>query len=147
MDLKQRVLRILEKNRGRNVNGALMAERLSVSRTAIWKIIKQLQDDGYKINAVRNLGYCLEYSNDILSAESIAPYLLGKARSFKLLDVRKTVTSTNTLAKEMAVSGASEGTVIIACEQTEGRGRMGRSFTLRVPPTVSFIYSKAEGGS
>lgn len=128
MDLKQRVLRILEKNRGRNVNGALMAERLSVSRTAIWKIIKQLQDDGYKINAVRNLGYCLEYSNDILSAESIAPYLLGKARSFKLLDVRKTVTSTNTLAKEMAVSGASEGTVIIACEQTEGRGRMGRSF-------------------
>ena len=47
MDLKQRVLRILEKNRGRNVNGALMAERLSVSRTAIWKIIKQLQDDGY----------------------------------------------------------------------------------------------------
>ena len=146
MDLKQRVLRILEKNRGRNVNGALMAERLSVSRTAIWKIIKQLQDDGYKINAVRNLGYCLEYSNDILSAESIAPYLLGKARSFKL-DVRKTVTSTNTLAKEMAVSGASEGTVIIACEQTEGRGRMGRSFYSGFHRTVSFIYSKAEGGS
>lgn len=127
MDIKQQILKMLEANRGRSVNGSLMAERLSVTRSAIWKNIKQLQDEGYQINAVRNLGYCLEASNDILTAESIAPYLLGKARHFHL-DVRKTVTSTNTLAKEMAVAGASEGSVIIATEQTEGRGRMGRSF-------------------
>ncbi len=118
---------MLEVNRGRSVNGSIMAEKLSVTRTAIWKNIKQLQDEGYQINAVRNLGYCLEDSNDILSAESIAPYLWGKAKSFQL-DVRKTVTSTNTLAKEMAIAGAPEGTVLIATEQTKGRGRMGRSF-------------------
>ncbi len=127
MDLKQKILKMLEANRGRNVNGSIMAEKLSVTRTAIWKNIKQLQDEGYQINAVRNLGYCLKNSNDILTAESIAPYLRGKSKSFQF-DVRKTVTSTNTLAKEMAVSGAPEGTVVIATKQTEGRGRMGRSF-------------------
>jgi BirA family biotin operon repressor/biotin-[acetyl-CoA-carboxylase] ligase len=127
MDIKQQILRMLESNRGRSVNGSLMAEKLSVTRSAIWKNIKQLQDEGYQINAVRNLGYCLEDSNDILTSESIAPYLRGKARHFNL-DVRKTVSSTNTLAKKMAVAGASEGTVIIATEQTDGRGRMGRRF-------------------
>ena len=127
MEIKQKILKILEANRGRNVNGSVMAEKLSVTRTAIWKNIKQLQYEGYQINAVRNLGYCLEVSNDILTAESITPYLRGKAKSFQL-DVRKTVTSTNTLAKEIAISGAPEGTTIIATEQTEGRGRMGRSF-------------------
>lgn len=127
MQIKQEILKMLEANRGRSVNGALMAEKLSVTRAAIWKNIKQLQDEGYQISAVRNLGYSLENSNDILTAESITPYLLGKARPFHL-DVKKTVTSTNTLAKEMAIAGAAEGTVVIATEQTEGRGRMGRSF-------------------
>lgn len=127
MDLKQKILIILEAHRGRSVNGALMAEKLSVSRSAIWKCIKQLQNDGYQIHAVRNLGYCLDHSNDIITAESISPYLRGNARHFHL-DVRGSVTSTNTLAKEMAVAGASEGTVVLAREQTEGRGRMGRSF-------------------
>lgn len=127
MELKQQILEILEYNKGRYVNGALMAKKLFVSRNTIWKNIKQLQNDGYRIKGVSNLGYCLELSNDILTAESISPNLLGKARKF-YLDVRKTVSSTNAIAKEMAVAGAPEGTVIIASEQTEGRGRMGRSF-------------------
>ncbi|TAH65261.1 MAG: biotin--[acetyl-CoA-carboxylase] ligase [Anaerolineaceae bacterium] len=127
MELKQQILEILEQNRGRSVNGAWMAKKLFVTRTAIWKNIKQLQSEGYNISAAPNRGYCLEDSNDILTAESITPYLRGKAKGFHL-DVRKTVGSTNTLAKEMASAGATQGTVIIANEQTEGRGRMGRSF-------------------
>lgn len=127
MELKQQILKLLEENRGNSVNGAWMAERLFVTRSAVWKNIKQLQKEGYHIEAVPNRGYCLTVSNDIVTAESILPYLRGKAKSFHL-DVRKTVTSTNTLAKEMAAGGAPEGTVIIATEQTNGRGRMGRSF-------------------
>ncbi|NLL00970.1 MAG: biotin--[acetyl-CoA-carboxylase] ligase [Clostridiales bacterium] len=127
MDLKQEILKILENNRGNSVNGARIAEMLNVSRSAIWKNIKQLQKEGHHINAAPNRGYCLETSNDILTAESISPYLQDKARNFHL-DVRKSVTSTNTLAKEMASEGCPEGTVVIATEQTEGRGRMGRSF-------------------
>lgn len=127
MELKQQILKILEDSRGTYINGALMAKKLYVSRNAVWKNIRQLQNEGYNITAVRNLGYCLDYATDILTAESISPYLRAKARDFNI-DVRKTVTSTNTLAKEMAIAGAPEGTVIIAAEQTEGRGRMGRSF-------------------
>ncbi len=127
MELKHQVLKILEENRGSSVNGARLAESLYVSRSSIWKAVKALQRDGYRITAVTNRGYCLLTHNDILSAESIRPHLKGKAAGFQL-EVRPSVSSTNTLAKAMAAEGAAEGTVLIAGEQTEGRGRMGRSF-------------------
>lgn len=127
MELKHQVLKILEENRGKSVNGAKLAESLYVTRSSVWKAVKALQKDGYRITAAPNRGYCLLAQNDILSAESIRPFLRGKAREFRL-DVRQTVSSTNTLAKAMAAEGAAAGTVLIAGEQTEGRGRMGRSF-------------------
>lgn len=136
MELKQQVLKILEENRGNSVNGAKLADELYVTRSSIWKAIKSLQKDGYRIEAVTNRGYCLLSQNDIVSAESIHPFLKGEAVNF-MLDVRQSVTSTNTLAKELAAKGAREGTVMIAREQTEGRGRMGRSF---YSPQASGIY-------
>jgi BirA family biotin operon repressor/biotin-[acetyl-CoA-carboxylase] ligase len=136
MELKQQVLKILEENRGTSVNGAKLAEELFVTRSSIWKAMKALQKDGYRIEAVTNKGYCLLTHNDIVSAESIAPFLKGDAAQF-VLEVRQSVTSTNTIAKEMAAQGAIEGTVIIAREQTEGRGRMGRTF---YSPSSSGIY-------
>lgn len=136
MELKHQVLKILEENRGNSVNGAKLAEELFVTRSSIWKAVKSLQKDGYHIEAVTNKGYCLLSQNDIVSAESILPFLKGDAVNFAL-EVRQTVTSTNTLAKEMASKGAREGTVIIAREQTEGRGRMGRTF---YSPEDSGIY-------
>lgn len=136
MELKHQVLKILEENRGNSVNGAKLAEELFVTRSSIWKAVKSLQKDGYRIEAVTNKGYCLLSDNDIVSAESITPFLRGEAKGFHL-DVRQTVTSTNTLAKEMASKGASQGTVLIAREQTEGRGRMGRTF---YSPSSSGIY-------
>lgn len=136
MELKHQVLKILEENRGNSVNGAKLAEELYVTRSSIWKAIKSLQKDGYCITAVTNKGYCLQPGNDIVSAESILPYLREGAGKFKL-DVRQTVTSTNTIAKELASQGAEEGTVIIAREQTEGRGRMGRTF---YSPNSSGVY-------
>lgn len=136
MELKQQILKILEENRGKSISGAWMARKLYVTRSAVWKQIKELQKEGYHIEAVPNRGYMLEPCNDILTAQSISPYLTGKAADF-ILDVRKTVTSTNTIAKELAAGGAREGTVIIASEQTEGRGRMGRSF---YSPTSTGLY-------
>ena len=127
MDVKQEVLKILEESRGQSINGARLAEKIHVTRSAIWKAVKALQNEGYKIEAVTNKGYLLLPNNDIVSTESIRPFLNGAAINFQL-EVYKSVTSTNTLAKEKAIQGAKEGTVIIACEQTEGRGRMGRSF-------------------
>jgi BirA family biotin operon repressor/biotin-[acetyl-CoA-carboxylase] ligase len=136
MELKHQVLQILEENRGNTVNGAKLASELFVTRSAVWKAIKSLQKEGYTITAVTNKGYCLQSHNDIVSVESIRPYLQNAAQNFTL-EVRQKVTSTNTLAKEMAAQGAAEGTVLIALEQTEGRGRMGRSF---YSPHSSGIY-------
>lgn len=136
MEIKQQVLKILEENRGNAVNGARLAEKLYVTRSSIWKAVKALQKEGYNIKAVTNKGYCLQTNNDIISSESITPFLKGDAVNFEL-NVYQTVTSTNTVAKDLASRGAREGTVIIAREQTEGRGRMGRTF---YSPDSSGIY-------
>jgi len=136
MDLKHQVLKILEENRGCYINGARLADELYVTRSAVWKAIKALQKDNYRIEAIPNRGYRLLPDNDIVSAESISPYLKPSATHYQL-EVRHSVGSTNTIAKEMAAKGAKEGTVIIALEQTHGRGRMGRSF---YSPKGSGIY-------
>jgi len=136
MELKQQIVKILEENRGKSISGAKLAKQLFVTRSAVWKAIKSLQKEGYRITATTNKGYCLAPDNDIVSAESILPYLKGKARNFTL-SVYQSVTSTNTIAKELASGGATEGTVIIAREQTEGRGRMGRTF---YSPNATGIY-------
>jgi len=136
MEIKHQVLKILEENRGKTINGAKLASELNVTRSSIWKAVKTLQKDGYCIEAVTNKGYSLLQGNDIVSSESITPFLKGGAINFHL-DVRQTVTSTNTIAKELASSGAREGTVIIAREQTQGRGRMGRTF---YSPNSSGVY-------
>ncbi|WMJ90411.1 biotin--[acetyl-CoA-carboxylase] ligase [Anaerocolumna sp. MB42-C2] len=127
MSAKQHVLSVLEQNKGNNVSGAKLAQELSISRNAIWKAIKNLQLEGYNITAVPNKGYCLSEDNDILSNESIIPYLSDTIRPVNL-EVRKSVTSTNTILKELASEGEAEGKVLIAEEQTGGRGRLGRNF-------------------
>lgn len=127
MDLKEQVLQRLEAYRGSSVNGANLAEEFNVTRSAIWKAIKALQADGYSITSVRNRGYCLEDHNDILSKESLFPYLTAKGRTFDI-EVFPTLPSTNTYLKSLASSGVPEGKVIFALEQTQGKGRMGRSF-------------------
>lgn len=138
MNLKQQVLIKLETNRGISISGAKLAKELYVSRNAIWKAIKSLQDEGYCINAVTNKGYCLTDSNDILSAQSIIKYLRDETKDLRI-EVFKTVSSTNTVLKNAAEAGESEGKVIIAEEQTGGRGRMGREFYS--PPDTGIYMS------
>lgn len=127
MNSKQYVLSVLEANRGQVVSGSKLAKELSLSRNAVWKAIKGLKEEGYAIDAVTNKGYSLSSENDILSSQSIEPYL-GKCKDSLRIEVHKTITSTNTVMKELAAQGELEGKVIIAQEQTEGRGRLGRSF-------------------
>ena len=84
-----------------------------------------MEKSGYEINAIPNKGYCLAEKNDILSSYSIKQHLKNPHLD---ISVFSSVTSTNTILKEMAEQGAKEGTVIIAEEQTAGRGRTGKQF-------------------
>ena len=124
MSVKDEVLKELENHKGEYISGGQLSEVLNVSRNSIWKSIKTLENNGYKIDAIPNRGYCLAQESDILSSFSIKQHMHSDLN----ITVYPSVSSTNTFLKELAEQGADEGTVIIAQEQTAGRGRMGKSF-------------------
>lgn len=124
--LRSKLLKLLKENKGEYISGQKLSEQLNVSRTAIWKHINELKNEGYQIEAHHKLGYMLVSEPDLLIYEEVSPYLttnfIGKNYIHKLV-----IDSTNNFAKEMA-SKVPDGTVIIAEEQTAGRGRLGRSW-------------------
>ena len=127
MSTKQKLLQTLEENRETYLSGEVLASTMAVSRSAIWKAIKTLKEAGYEIESTTNKGYRLKSESDLMSAEGIHPWLSPTNQELELI-VYQTVGSTNQEAKKLALEGAKTGTVIIAEEQTQGRGRMGRSF-------------------
>ena len=80
MAIKNEIALILEQSRGTAVSGQELADRLGVSRAAVWKAVKQLQDEGYSISAGTNRGYMLESGSDVLTAEGIRLHLTEKYR-------------------------------------------------------------------
>lgn len=127
MHTKEQLLALLENHRGQFFSGEEIARRLELSRTAVWKAVKTLRAEGYPIEAVQNRGYCLSAESDVLSAQGVAKYL-GPACAGLTLEVLPTVGSTNEAARARAIAGAPEGLVVLAMQQTQGRGRQGRSF-------------------
>ncbi|MCL2409917.1 MAG: biotin--[acetyl-CoA-carboxylase] ligase [Oscillospiraceae bacterium] len=126
MNIKTQLLKLLESNRDAHISGADLARELDVSRNAVWKAVESLRAEGYGISAVPNKGYRLDDSGDILSAAGISGFL--RHGGAFIVHTRKSVTSTNTVLRDMAASGAPEGTVLAAETQTAGKGRQGRSF-------------------
>ena len=130
--LKSEVLRLLE-DKNEYISGKLISSELNISRNMVWKYISSLKNEGYDIKTSRK-GYLLVSKNNELSEYEIRKKLKIKDASFHIY---KTIGSTNTLARQMAEKGAKNKTVVIASEQTQGRGRMGRSF---YSPDGSGIY-------
>ena len=107
MRIQDAVLDYLNRNRGSYVSGEEIAASLGVTRNAVWKAIRKLEADGHRIDAVPKRGYALSADSDVLSAGSVSRYL---TTDFPVrLDVRRAVTSTNTLLKAEAEQGAQEG--------------------------------------
>ncbi len=127
MPLKDKVLAVLEENKGKSVSGSEIARSVGMTRSAVWKAVKALREEGYSICAVTNRGYCLSEESDFLSEQSIVPNLRTKALGRKI-DVFKTIDSTNNFAKSLAQLGAVHGTTVVSEVQTQGKGRMGRDF-------------------
>lgn len=124
--LKTEILNRLKETEG-YVSGQELCESLGVSRTAVWKCIRQLEDEGYEIEAVRNRGYRLKDSGDVLSEEELGKFLTTKWLGRNLISLDE-VDSTNSEIRRQADAGAPEGTVVIAALQTAGKGRRGRSW-------------------
>ena len=127
MSVKTEILTLLEASRDKSLSGQDMAERLGVSRAAVWKAVKALQNEGYMVEAVNNRGYRLLEDSDVLSAEGIRLNLEKRYQNCEIA-IHKCLESTNLEVKKRALDGAGEGLVVLTEEQTAGRGRRGRSF-------------------
>lgn len=127
MTTREQILELFETHREVYFSGEELARRLEVSRAAVWKAVKALQAEGYAIDAVPNRGYSLSQRTDILSAQGIGKYLAETLPPLEFLVLAR-ADSTNALMREQADKGVGEGRVILASEQTAGRGRTGRSF-------------------
>lgn len=125
--MKATILAGLKAQFGRYVSGEELSKSLQVSRTAVWKHIGGLREDGYKIESLPRLGYRLVSVPDLLLPLEIQDGLTANILG-RQIHYRRTVDSTNRLARELADAGAPEGTVVLAEEQQAGRGRLGRSW-------------------
>jgi birA, biotin-[acetyl-CoA-carboxylase] ligase region len=122
-----RLLELFEQSPGEYVSGEMISQELGVSRTAVWKQIKKLESIGYVFDASRRLGYKLISSPDTLSIPQLISQLKSKVFGSSI-EWYETVDSTQNMAQKMAEEGASEGTLVIAEQQNNGRGRMGRGW-------------------
>ena len=133
--MKTKILTILKEAQG-FVSGQDLCGRLGVSRTAVWKVMKQLEEEGYKIEAVRNKGYRLIQVADVITEAEVGSQMNTKWMGRHLVYLPET-DSTNIQAAKLAREGAPEGTLVVAESQTAGKGRRGRSWS---SPSGSSIY-------
>ena len=113
MAVRDEIIKTLEENRGTYLSGEQLAKKLSVSRAAVWKAIRKLQEDGFAIEGVK-------YLDDECPVR---------------LEVFRCINSTNLALRERTQE--EEGLVLAAMEQTNGLGRLGRSF---MSPANTGIY-------
>lgn len=133
MSTKEDVLKVLINNADNFISGETLAKKLSKSRAAVWKAIKALQKQGYVIDAVTNKGYRLNEQNDIITEKSLKEFINFDADIlyYPIID------STNNEAKRLVSNGSNRPMLIVAEEQTNGRGRQGKSF---YSPPLTGIY-------
>lgn len=125
--MKQQLLKMLREAGEEFVSGQHLCQQLNVTRQAVWKNIKQLKEYGYEIESVSNKGYRLVARQDKLYGPEIESYLEPDGFCQKV-ECHGCIDSTNLRAKQLAESGEPEGTLVVAEEQTAGRGRRGRGW-------------------
>lgn len=125
--MRQDILDFLIQHKDEFVSGQQISEQLGISRTAVWKHIRVLKQRGYVIESYTRKGYCLREAPELLSEQAIEEGLSTKVVGRHIV-YRERVDSTNNVAKKLADEGAPEGTIVVAEEQTGGRGRINRLF-------------------
>ena len=124
--MKAEMIRLLRESKD-YISGQELCDRFQVSRTAIWKIINQLKEEGYVIEAKQNKGYRLMESPDSMEAYEVKSRICTKWAG-REVSYKKETSSTNIDCKQLAGAGAPHGMLAVAEEQVSGRGRRGRSW-------------------
>lgn len=119
-----RILELLRRQEG-FLSGEDIGRELSITRAAVWKGIKKLREEGYEIEAVTNRGYRLTNPETMYNKRELEQGLKTKTMGQTIYFYEETDT-TNNRARELALEGAPEGTLVVAEKQTAGRGRRGK---------------------
>jgi len=127
MALRNTILEILRLSGDGYISGEEIAERLGVSRTAVWKHIKEMRAQGYDIESHARSGYRLRETPDALLPGEIMHGLQTEVIGQEIIG-HEEIDSTNKEAKRLARAGAKDGTVVVAESQTGGKGRLERHF-------------------
>lgn len=126
MELKDKVLGFLKKEVDYK-SGQEISEQIGVTRSAVWKVIKKLQQEGYQIDSSTKKGYRLVETPNIITAAEVRANLKTEYLGHDI-DYNEVIDSTNIKAKALARSGKEEGTLVIADCQEGGKGRLGRAW-------------------
>jgi BirA family biotin operon repressor/biotin-[acetyl-CoA-carboxylase] ligase len=119
------LLALLAENSMIVISGARIAKEIGVSRSTVWRWVQRLRALGVKVKGQPATGYFLEQTADILTPEMLRQRLKGSLFGKRIYHFFKT-DSTNRVALELGHAGEPEGAVVLAEEQTAGRGRAGR---------------------
>ncbi len=134
--MQEKILDFL-KRKSDYISGDQIAQRLGISRQALWKHIQELKDSVYDIQAVPHLGYQLNSSPDRLFSFEVKTGLQTKFIGRKIY-YYESLGSTMDMALPLGIKGEPEGAIVLAEAQTKGRGRLGRQW---VSPKYKGIYA------
>ena len=109
-------------------SGESLGEELGISRAAVWKQLQKLEPLGLRVESVKGRGYRLAGGLDLLDARSIQQQLGASAELLRELQVYDQVDSTNARVLARLESGSGHRQVVLAEQQTAGRGRRGRAW-------------------
>lgn len=122
--IRSQLMKLLIENQSNFCSGEEISKRLGCSRAAIWKHIQSLKRKGYIIESRSGLGYRLLDRPDLIEPEELMVYL--QTRMFgREIRYFRTIPTTQLIAHQWAREGAKEGSLVVAEEQTAGKGRLG----------------------
>lgn len=125
--MRKTIVEMLKNSGEEFVSGESIAGELGISRTAVWKHIQKLRDSGYEIISRERHGYRLKDAPDLLLPSEIQIGLNTRLIGAEM-HYYPSVDSTNRVAKALAYHSAADGTIVVAEEQTDGKGRLERQF-------------------
>ena len=135
--MKRKILTMLRQGED-YISGQQICNELGVSRTAVWKAVNGLKNEGYVIEAVQNKGYHLVAAPDVLTEAEIGSRRMDCWKDAPLYVYAET-DSTNNRIRQLVEEGAPEGTLAVSDVQTGGKGRRGR--TWQTPAGVAIAMS------
>ncbi len=133
MDLSEKIIDLMKRNKEIFLSGETMSKEIGITRSAVWKRVRDLRTRGYTIEASPSKGYRLLSAPDILSVQEIKRTLTGAGHKNPLIigkeiHVFQAIDSTNIKGMELGESGSPEGTIVLTETQTNGKGRLGRKW-------------------